>query len=145
MNTIYFGCTKLSSIAPWIQLRQERNCTHNAMLPLGSHSSPGSDGRGQYRGWGQAISGADCGGVDWHKIGFYPCSCKSCMISCTATSLHEESQTAICHCSFPLFPIRLFTWDPKPAFKCLTSETPARNVLLKHFHDRNFCNLQPQQ
>lgn len=91
MNTIYFGCTKLSSIAPWIQLRQERNCTHNPMLPLGSHvtASPGSDGRGQYRGWGQAISGADCGGVDWHKIGFYPCSCKSCMISCTATSLHE--------------------------------------------------------
>lgn len=147
MSTIYFGCTMLSPIALWIQLCQERDCTHSPVLPLGTSvtASPGSDGRGQSSGWGQAVSQVYCGGVVRHKVGFYPCSCKSCFIRCTTPfACMRQSQIAICHCSSPRFPIRPFTWETKTAFKCFTSESPACNVLLKHFHHRNLCNLQSQ-
>lgn len=147
MSTIYFGCTMLSPIALWIQLCQERDCTHSPVLPLGTSvtASPGSDGRGQSSGWGQAVSRVYCGGVVRHKVGFYLALASPASLAAQHPTCMRRSQIAICHYSSPRFPIRPFTWETKTAFKCFTSETPACNVLLKHFHHRNFCNLQSQQ
>lgn len=147
MSTIYFGCTMLSPTTPWIQLRLERDCTHSPMSPLGTSvmASPCCAGRGQPNGWGQAAPGVCCGGNDCHKVRFYPCRCESCFISCTTSSLHEAVPNSSLPPQLPLASNQTIYLGPKPAFKCLTSETPACDALLKHFHHRNLHNLQSQQ
>lgn len=49
----------LSPTALWIQLHQERDCTHSLVFQLGTSAtaSPGHAGRGQFDGWGQAAPG----------------------------------------------------------------------------------------
>lgn len=79
------------------------------------------------------------------KLGFILAHASPASLAAQHPACMRRSQIAICHCSSPRFPIRPFTWETKTAFKCFTSETPACNVLLKHFHHRNFCNLQSQQ
>lgn len=147
MSTIYFGCTTLSQVAPQIQLHQERDCTQSPASPLGTSAtaSPGHAGGDSPMDGVRLPQGCAVEGMIAATLAFTLAEASPASLAAQHPACMRQSRIAICHRNAPWLPIRPFTWGPKPAFKCLTSETPACTALLKHFHHRNLHNLQSQQ